>query len=144
MAKQIIDTATGGIALRDNFTLSRNSRVEELVEALGKENFDLIDVHANGAHCKIWNLHIDEKYFLFDFYFKEHRLHFTTFILDEKPIAAGNWDAWSKKEELAREKYFAEWLSRQTGGYKKFSWGVVDACYDGRSGSSYIFLNYSP
>ncbi|HEX6426485.1 MAG TPA: hypothetical protein VF008_02320 [Niastella sp.] len=140
---QIIDTTEGRINLSNDFSVGKNTSAQELIQALGAEKFEAIDTSDHGTHCKIWNVKLNDQYFLFDYYFGKDHLRLISFILNDNYIVAGTWDDWSKKEELKKKGFFNKWLTAQIGTGRKFPWGIIDACYHVQGGFSHIFLNYN-
>ena len=74
------------------------------------------------------------------FIFLHGKLNMLTFTYNHKDES---WDTWSEATELAREKEYQQELAAQLGGKNEFSWGVVGAQLDRKSGGTDIWMRFT-
>jgi hypothetical protein len=87
----------------------------------------------------------DNKWWTVIVYFEGERLFQVILAASDSETDSG-WESWSEESEKHLKNYYALVLAQLLGfsGNKphKFSWGVAEAGYDERSGSSFIAIRY--
>lgn len=61
---------------------------------------------------------------------------------DYRPKSECDWSTWSEKRELIRTDDYRNEIVRQLGRRGRFDWGVVDAAYDDKAASAFLFVKY--
>ncbi len=142
MTEKIIDSEYGYLRFTNGFTVSSRTTPKDIVQHFGQENVRINDVKTGWKHYSVCNVKLNDTYFIITFYFDNDILKMLVFIVSDKPIVAGSWDDWNEDEELKNRDYYDEWLTKEIGKDRQFSWGTIGSFYDNKGGFSSIVLNY--
>lgn len=94
-------------------------------------------------HYVAWNIHLQDSYLCFTFFFEHEELKMIDFIVGDEPITMSSWDEWSEKDQLTKRDYYDNWLTNEIGDERKFPWGTIGAYYDSNGGGSGIVVKYA-
>ena len=142
MTEKIIDSVNGHLRFANSFSVSSRTTPEEIVQYFGQENVSINDVKTGWKHYSARNVKINYTYFIITFYFDNDILKMLDFIISDEPIVACSWDDWSEKKELQNRDYYNDWLTKEIGSKRQFTWGTVNSFYDSKGGFSSIVLKY--
>src|SRR6185503_16513582 len=79
--------------------------------------------------------------FAIHLFFHGERLHSVT-LGDADPRFGIAWNDWSLEKELKRKASHDEWLEKNLGGGRSYSWGSIISVYDDKAGGSSIRVTY--
>lgn len=122
MKGKIIDRKNGAIRISDTLIISRETTPNELFDYFDDHKIMIRDVKNCYIHYNVQDIPLDETFFNFDFAFHNDRLLSVDMGYD---TSGDGWDNWSEEKELNREKKYHNWLSRQVGPARNFTWGVI-------------------
>jgi hypothetical protein len=142
LTKQIIDNKNGYLRVSSDFTVSTKTTPEELVHFFGQENVCIRDVKTGWKHYSVRNIKINDNYFFITFYFDNDVLKMIDFIVSDSFIAQGSWDDWNEDIELQKRVFYNDWLTKEIGNNRQFTWGTIGSYYDNKGGFSSIVLKY--
>jgi hypothetical protein len=142
LKEKIIDSVNGHLKFASSFTISSRTTPEEIIQYFGQKNVSINNVKTGWKHYSVRNVKINDTYFIITFYFDNDILKMLDFIVSDKPIVAGSWDDWSEKKGLQNRDYYNDWLTKEIGSNRQFSWGTVNSFYDSKGGFSSIVLKY--
>ncbi len=142
MTKPIIDKTTGQLKLANDFIVDATKTPNQLLNYFGQTNIEIRDVQTGWKHYSVRNLKVYDNYFIFTFLFEKDILKRISFVVDNKFIT-GTWADWSKEKELQKQAYYNDWLTKEVGNERKFSWGTIASYYDDKSGGASISLKYA-
>jgi hypothetical protein len=142
LVQQIIDKINGQLQFTNSFFVSKKTTHEELINYFGHENISVTDFKNGWKNYTVRNVHLNDTYFIFTFYFENKILKPLHFILSDKNIIAGSWKDWSEKKVLEKRDYYNDWLTNEIGKAREFPWGTIESSYDRKGGFSDIVLNY--
>lgn len=63
-------------------------------------------------------------------------------LVESDQVGFGDWKDWSEAHELENLQRYEEFLTRELGSNRSFTWGSAKASYDARSGGSSISIAY--
>jgi hypothetical protein len=144
LTKTLIDVSNGHFLFSNTFTMSNRTTPDNLILYFGKENVKISDMQNGWRHYIVSNVQNEKIYLSLTFYFENNTLSFLSFTIDDKPISTNFWDNWSKENEIQKRLYFDDWLTKQFGKKREFSWGTIGAFFDEKGGFSSIVLRYEP
>jgi hypothetical protein len=139
----MIDKNTGQLTISKDKAISPTTTLSEI------KAFKLSDIEeecnlGNGwIHYTFKNVEAFAKFFHFTFYFFGENLKSIEFIINESPFDLNTgWDSWSEQREKENALLYNNWLNKEIGTVRNFTWGNVLADYDPKSGGSSIFIRY--
>lgn len=142
MTEKFIDKFNGHLLILNDFEVTPKTTPDNLILHFGKEKLKIRDIQNGWKHYIISNIKKDLFYFWLTFYFENDILSILSFTIDDKLKPATAWDNWNEKKERQKRIFFDNWLTKQLGKKREFSWGTVGAFYDNKAGFSSIVLRY--
>ncbi len=148
MSHSIIDPATGTLFLDDGFVISPDKSEETLAAHFAgyfqsKQMDDRTNYFINQAAAAGWKLTLNLTFF-------DHRLkvvYIYPVIPEEllQPLDAERKGFGPSEKEVAVLDIYENWLTKQVGGQRTFSWGTIEALFTPRPdgpGEPLILLTY--
>lgn len=142
MAQEVIDRNTGQLKFSNEFIISKRTTAKQIVDYFGEENVEFRDVQTGWKHFSVRNAKIGDAYLNLTFYFERDILNMISFTVSDKFFIEGSWDNWSLENELEKQKYYDQWLTKEIGAKREFDWGTIVSFYDNKGGFSSIVLKY--
>ena len=142
MTKSLIDKITGQLRFGNDFIVDGTTTPKEIIQYFGQSNIDTKNMQTGWKHYSVRNYKLNGTYFIFTFYYKDDTLKMLDFVISEIPFGTTSWMDWSEQKELEMRDNYNDWLTKEIGKERNFSWGTIDAFYDKKSGGSSIFLKY--
>lgn len=139
----ILNFDTGKIFLAEGISIASNTQPNELKGYFGKSDLKSLSMGNGWVHYSIKNIRIADEYFIFIFLFYKDFLKTVSFVISTLPFSEASWNDWSKEKEIKNKNFFENWLSKQIGSQRSFTWGNVNAVLDQKGGGgSYYFKLY--
>jgi hypothetical protein len=136
----LININTGEFYISDNVKIERFKNYDEvLMQFVNIETKDI----GNGykwIYCK--NIEIDNLSFNIGICFYCNKLFCIDFGFTFEQQKNVTWDNWNEESEIKRKEIYENWLTKNIGSKRKFSWGTIGAYYDPRSGTSAMNIKY--
>lgn len=139
----MIDCNTGYLILDPSICIRPGDSLEAVVAlSLGDSN-DIHDMQSGWQWLFARNVYVEQKYFVLHFGFYKNRLQRISLVVsNERFIPLSNWNSWSERIEMHRLAELTQWLFKELGSKRLFSWGTITANYDVKSTSSSITIDY--
>ena len=140
MTNRVVNSYYGEIIISDQFKISRSTTKAQLIAFFGESNISVRDIENGYIHYTIRGVIIEKISFSFLIIFNHEQLHMIIFGFDYSPT--DNWSNWSEEKELKRLDKYEKWLTQQIGTKRNYPWGVVEASFDRKGGSTSIVMRY--
>lgn len=142
--KQLINPQTGEFILDRSFVISRTTSVHDLVNHFGEERLSVRDFKNGHSQYMIYNLELDDLYFILTVYFLNEQITKVDFVVQDKPYDDNaGWDNFDAKEEKKKGAFMERWMAKQRNDdARRYDWGTLGVSYDFHHLSYSCFISY--
>ncbi|MBK0403802.1 hypothetical protein I5M27_12450 [Adhaeribacter sp. BT258] len=139
----MIDKKSGNLTLGNINTISPTTTLSEIKAFKLSEVEEESDLGNGWIHYTLRNVEESGKFFNLIFFFYKENLESVSFVVKDSPFNLNSgWDSWSEKTEREKAVTYNNWLNKEIGTGRSFSWGDAWATYDPKSGGSSMGIRY--
>lgn len=140
----MIDKNTGNLTLDSGKAILSTTSLGEIKDFKLSEVQEEQDMGNGWVHFTVRNVEVSGTYFIITFIFHEKALESVLFVINDSPFDLNiGWESWSEQKERNNAVLYNNWLNKEIGTSRNFSWGNVWATYDPKSGGSSMGIRYN-